>query len=133
MFSNPVLDVIIGLVFIFLLYSLLATILQELVATNLSFRSKMLERAILRMLEDGKTTSSSTLGDRINGIMNLLLRRNLLMDKQVAAWFYAHPLIKYLGEDNYHSKPAYITAQNFSKVIADLLKGMDTTAGPRWA
>ena len=48
-----VLDVVIGLVFVYLLYSMLATILQELLATWFSFRSKLLERAISRMLEDG--------------------------------------------------------------------------------
>jgi hypothetical protein len=32
-------------------------------------------------------------------------------------------LSKYLGEDNTYSKPAYLSAQNFSKVIVDLLKG----------
>ena len=48
-----VLDVVIGLVFVYLLYSMLATILQELLATWFSFRSKLLERAIFRMLEDG--------------------------------------------------------------------------------
>lgn len=131
MFNNVVLDVVIGLVFIYLLYSLLATILQELIATNLSFRSKILEKAILRMLEDGKTTGKNTFLDRLSGIFNLFSRSNLLMDKKVAAWFYAHPLIKYLGEDNYHSKPSYITSQNFSKVLIDLLQGLENNTTNR--
>jgi hypothetical protein len=54
MFNNVALDVVIGLIFIFLLYSLLATIIQECIATQLGFRAKVLEKAILRMLEDGK-------------------------------------------------------------------------------
>jgi len=128
MFSNVVLDVVIGLVFIYLLYSLLATILQELIATNLGFRSKVLERAILRMLEDGKTTGKFSFFDRFKGVIHLFGKPNLLMDKKVASWFYAHPQIKYLGEDNYHSKPTYITSQNFSKVMIDLLKGFENNA-----
>jgi hypothetical protein len=64
-------------------------------------------------------------GDRIMGFWHLLGLINVLKDKPVATWFYAHPLIKYLGEDNYYSKPAYIDAANFSKVMIDLLKGFN--------
>jgi hypothetical protein len=127
MFNNTALDVFIGLVFIFLLYSLLATILQEIIATKFCFRSKVLEKAILRMLEDGKTTSAPAIWDRIVSTVRLFGTPNLLKDKTVAAWFYVHPLIKYLGEDNTYSKPAYLSAQNFSKVMIDLLKGFGNT------
>jgi hypothetical protein len=116
MFNNLALDVVIGLVFIYLLYSLLATIIQEIIATKLAFRAKILERAIFRMLEDGK--SAPTVRS-----LDLFVRTNLLKDKKIAAWFYAHPLVKYLGENNYHSKPSYLSAQNFSKVMLDLFKG----------
>ena len=125
MFNNIALDVFIGLVFVFLIYSLLATIIQEMIATRFAFRSKVLEKAILRMLEDGKTTTRMPFGDRIMGFWHLLGLVNVLKDKPVATWFYAHPLIKYLGEDNYYSKPAYIDAANFSKVMIDLLKGFN--------
>jgi hypothetical protein len=125
MTGSVILDVIIGLVFIYLLYSMLATIIQELIATKLAFRSKVLEKAILRMLEDGKSTTKYRIGDRLKGFWHLLGKPNMLKDKKIAPWFYAHPLIKYLGEDNFYSKPAYISAQNFSKVILDLLHGIE--------
>jgi hypothetical protein len=123
MFNNVALDVFIGLVFIFLLYSLLATIVQEIIATRLAFRAKVLEKAIIRMLEDGKSTFGTSIYERLKAFGHLLGRPNLLKGKSIAPWFYAHPLIKYLGEDNTYSKPAYLSAQNFSKVIIDLLKG----------
>ncbi len=126
MFSNVALDVFIGLVFVFLLYSLLATILQEIIATRFAFRAKVLEKAILRMLEDGKTTAAVPYMDRIEGILHLFNLKSAMKGKKVAPWFYAHPLIKYLAEDNWYSKPAYISDANFSKVIVDLLKGIDT-------
>jgi hypothetical protein len=56
MLNNPILDVAIGLVFIFLLYSLLATTINEFVSTIFSYRPRMLEMAIERML-DGKNYS----------------------------------------------------------------------------
>jgi hypothetical protein len=129
MFNSIGLDVFIGLIFIFLIYSLLATIVQEIIANKLAFRSKVLEKAILRMLEDGKTNTRSRLLDRVSAFWHMFGKPNLLKDKTIASWFYAHPLIKYLGEDNFYSKPAYITPQNFSKVIIDLLQGIDTGTG----
>ncbi|MEI7661434.1 MAG: hypothetical protein WCK34_04525 [Bacteroidota bacterium] len=48
MFNSPLLDVTIGLVFIFLLYSLLATTVHEIVATIFMLRSRMLKRAIIQ-------------------------------------------------------------------------------------
>jgi hypothetical protein len=128
MFNNTALDVFIGLVFVFLLYSLMATILQEIIATRFDFRAKVLEKAILRMLEDGKTTKAIPYLDRINGLLHIFNLKSLLKGKKVAPWFYAHPLIKYLAEDNWYSKPSYITPANFSKVIIDLLKGFDKPA-----
>jgi hypothetical protein len=123
MFNNVALDVFIGLVFVFLLYSLLATILQEMISTKLAFRSKVLEKAIIRMLEDGKATTANGFWSRLKSFAHLIGKPNLLKDKTITPWFYAHPLIRYLGEDNFYSKPAYISPQNFSKVIVDLLKG----------
>src|SRR5579872_4208724 len=128
MFSNVALDVFIGLVFVYLIYSLLATVIQEIIATRLAFRAKILEKAIIRMLEDGNSTTRFGLLDRINGLFSLLISVNMLIGREIAAWFYVHPLIKYLGEDNHYSKPAYITAQNFSKVMIDLLTGMGTSS-----
>ena len=52
MLDSVVLDIVIGLVFIYLLYSLLATIIQEIIASYFGFRAKILERAVFRMLED---------------------------------------------------------------------------------
>ncbi|HQT92301.1 MAG TPA: hypothetical protein PL001_09785 [Candidatus Kryptobacter bacterium] len=78
MFGSAILDVAIGLVFVFLLYSLLATAINELIASVLSLRAKMLELAIRRMLTDDSSLGSS-LGD-------ILYER-----------FFSHPLINYMN------------------------------------
>jgi hypothetical protein len=53
MFNSPLLDTAIGLVFIFLLYSLLVTSINEALATFFSIRAKMLKTAIIEgMLSD---------------------------------------------------------------------------------
>lgn len=98
-------DVAIGLVFIYLLYSLLATIIQEIVATYFSLRAVNLEKAISRMLEDGSG------------------------NKNIVKAFYNHPIIKFLGENERNKKkPAYLKADTFSKVMIDLLKGNSDAA-----
>lgn len=56
MFNNVALDVFIGLVFIYLLYSLLATAINEFVSMIFAYRHRMLENAIEQML-DGKNYS----------------------------------------------------------------------------
>lgn len=125
MFNNVVLDVVIGLVFIFLLYSLLASIVHEIIATNLAFRAKILEKAIARMLDDGPADRNPVV-DRLSGYLQLLGRTKYLEDKKFAASFYGHPLVKYLAEDKWHSKPSYLESGNFSKVVIDLLHGLET-------
>jgi hypothetical protein len=53
MFNNTALDVAIGFIFIFLIYSLLSTTIKESIASVFAHRSRMLERAIEQMT-DGK-------------------------------------------------------------------------------
>jgi hypothetical protein len=125
MFNSVVLEVVIGLVFIYLLYSLLATIIQEIIATNFGFRAKILERAIIRMLEDGYKFRF-----RIHSIIDLFRQRKRTEAKvSPTTLFYRHPLIRYLAEDRHHSKPAYINKGTFSKVIIDLLRGYKVKPG----
>lgn len=107
MFNSVVLNVVIGLVFIYLLYSLLATIIQEIIASNMDFHAEMLKKGISRMLDDDDDDDTKGISDA----------------------FYDHPLIKYLGENKSKSKPAYLTAKNFSKVLIDLLRGENVQPG----
>ena len=53
MFDNVVLQVMIGLVFIYSLYSLFTTIINELLASLFSLRARTLGKALKRMLMDG--------------------------------------------------------------------------------
>ncbi len=128
MFNSSVLDVVIGLVFIYLLYSLLATIIQEIVATKLSYRAKFLEKAIMRMLEDYEPHKSMLPRIRINRMTNH--KRDAMKFSHL---FYDHPLIKFLGEDPSLKKPSYINHAVFSKVMIDLLRGHQATAGENHA
>jgi hypothetical protein len=115
------LDVVIGLVFIYSLYSLLVSLIQEIIATNFSFRAKILERAIVRMLEDESNKQRSVFS-RLKSIFGLLTRSSQTSDGTLADHFYKQPLIKYLGEDKRQSKPAYLNATNFSEALLLILR-----------
>lgn len=132
MTGSTALDIVIGLVFIYLLYSLFATVIQEIIATNLAFRSKILEKAIIRMLNDEtKKSGFQNLVNRLGSILALLFKRTNsdLTKGSLADHFYKSPLIKYLAQDHWHSKPSYLTAANFSKTIIDILRGNDPKPG----
>jgi len=122
MFDLVVIDVVIGLIFVYLLYSLLATIVQEIIATNFSFRAKVLEKAIMRMLDDGDSNRN-----RILSFLALFGPKG--KTPKMTSLFYKHPLIKYLAPDKWQSRPSYLSAQNFSKVLVDLLRGKQSEAG----
>lgn len=125
MLNSVVLDIVIGLVFIYLLYSLLATIIQEIIATHFGFRSKILERAVFRMLEDENKFTS-----RFRSITHLFKKSGNGGEKgSISLEYYKHPLILFLGESHNHGKPSYINNHTFSKVIVDLLRGKDVKPG----
>jgi hypothetical protein len=96
MFSNVYLDVAIGLVFIYLLYSLLVTAIQELISSFLNFRGKVLYRAIRQMLCDK--------GEDV-----------------LAQKFYNHPLLKKLNFHRDNKFPSYLNSETFAKITKDIL------------
>jgi Na+-transporting methylmalonyl-CoA/oxaloacetate decarboxylase gamma subunit len=107
------LEIVIGMVFIFLLLSLLATTINEMI-TNLIFslRGRELEKAIYIMLNNVRPTP--------NAAQNQTQASLNYGDK-----FYAHPLIDMLSK-NQNDRPSYITNSQFSKVVLELLNNSNT-------
>jgi hypothetical protein len=128
MFNNVVLDVFIGLVFIFLLYSMLATVIQEIIAQALDMRPRMLLKGLTRMLEDHdmKPGSGMTGPGFFKDVADSGRRFfGPFKNKPFVQQFYNHPTIKYLAESRSSSKPSYIAASNFSQTLIHLLRGSD--------
>ncbi len=132
MFGSVVLDVTIGLVFIYLLYSLLATLLNEIIATNIGMRARFLRKGIERMLNDEyikKYENALGFWNKVRVFFfNLKIRTKdfLLLEtkeykKSIAAKFYDHPSIYYMAENQWHSKPSYLNAADFSTVVISML------------
>ena len=134
---NPsdVLDVAMGLVFIFLLFSLLATWVRETIAGMLSWRSKQLVKIIQNLLDEG--VPAETPWDQfIRPIQNFLpaipedagplgkqwskekLEPTEKLKGNVVKAFYEHPVIKRLAPSD--KRPSYIRAREAAAVLLDL-------------
>ncbi len=140
MTGSVALDVVIGLVFIYILYSLFATILTEIINTFLGRRPRNLRYTIRRMLMDEKTQDDEDeLSSKHKALNELKREANKTFAKQVnnlikfSGWsynlndpglfhkFYGRPSIKYLSAGGIANKPSCITLQNFGKVLIDVL------------
>jgi hypothetical protein len=116
MFNSIALDVIIGLMFIYLLYSLLATVFTEIIATQLGLRSRNLKEAIDRMLTDEENKGKlGRLWDSLRLIKN--------PKNKIVKNFYNHPEIKYLGSTGIFKTPSSFKAVSFSKTLMCVLFG----------
>jgi hypothetical protein len=116
MLNSPALNVVIGLVFIYLLYSLLATVISELLATFLGLRARNLKEAIDWMLNGGKNNGFwPRLWDSLKFMKNPC-------NTTVSA-FYDHPEIRQSGSSGIFKTPSSFKAGSFSKVMLGLLFG----------
>lgn len=130
MFGNVALDVAISLVFIYLLYSLLASIVQELISRIFNLRARLLTKALRHILDNdmrqnklgylGHFTFFTWCYEQVWSIIYFFLpfRNSPFLKK-----FYDHPGIKSLGEDKAASRPSYISPQMFVQSMMHLLRG----------
>jgi len=93
--SGPMLDTVIGMIFVYLLMSLLCSAAQEVISSWLKLRSDNLKKGIDTLLADDNTTF-------------------------FASQFHLHPLIDKLAPVG--KSPSYIPASHFSAVMMDLIE-----------
>src|SRR5215471_3760257 len=126
MFNNVVLDVFIGLIFIYLLYSLLATTIKEFVATIFAYRARMLERGLEQML-DGRNISYYWWNRFWNfikpGTKNKPGGKYFIKKHLFTNSISCHPLyIRAAENSRFSKKPSYLPADVFSDILIDILK-----------
>jgi hypothetical protein len=105
MFGSAILDVAIGMIFIYLLMALVVTSLSELIASWLKWRAKNLSAGLQKLLNSGPGQG---------------LARDL----------YNHPLVRSLFKGD--NGPSYIPSRTFSLVLLDLISPVDPSR-PRTA
>jgi hypothetical protein len=96
-----IINILIGLLLVWVIASLVVVGLHELLAAKFKWRAKMLEMSI----------------------------RNMLSDSALADQLYNHPLVRslYSGEDG-TSKPSYIPASQFAQALMDMIVSYSSEA-----
>lgn len=131
MFGSITLDIVIGLVFVYLLYSLLATIIAELIASWIGLRARMLRQAIERMLNDRyfEDLKRKWYHKVWHSMTIFLLLEFREFKTSMAGRFYQQPSIKYLAKGKTglmdfmsSTKPSYLRPENFSETLIQMLK-----------
>jgi hypothetical protein len=118
---GAVLDVAIGLVFLYLMTSLLVTIVQEGIASMMQLRAKNLYDAIENLLGDPALAKHPDYKELVvdlyrHPLMQSLYRRTPLADQASAADF-----VKVA------SLPSYIPSRTFAIALLDVLRGKSAT------
>jgi hypothetical protein len=113
MFSSNILDVAVGLVFIFLLLSLISSAANELIEAFLKKRAVYLE----------------------HGIKEIVGNTDLVASQNFVKSIYEHGLINALYRGDYSNTPkkelpSYIPARNFAIAVIDLWKARDQVPMP---
>jgi hypothetical protein len=122
MTGSVAVDVFIGLISIFLLYSLLASIVMEAVAKYFGLREKITVKTIFKILDDSETKEQNIFGRLFSSVDQLRLT-NSLRDRPLTSLFYSHPNIKNLGRNDFNRKPASISSEMFVDTFIQLLRG----------
>lgn len=133
MFGLEILDVVIGLTFVYLLLSLLASALNEYISALLNLRGKELARGLGRLLDD--LDEKGSVKHALDGVGQKITTRTALLTEQ----FYNHRLIRpyatrrgwfgrlllwIRGQKEEPRLPSYIPARTFALALLDLL-GVD--------
>jgi hypothetical protein len=118
---GAVLDVAIGLIFMYMMTSLLVTIVQEGIATMMQLRAKNLFEAIENLLGDPALAKHPEYKDLVvdvyrHPLMQSLYRRTPLAEKVTATDF---PKLATL--------PSYIPSRIFTVALLDVLRGKTAT------
>lgn len=112
------LEVIIGLVFIYLLLSLLATTIQEIVASVMSMRGQVLLKAIAKLLE------IENLDEFANSSKKKAYKA--FKKKIRASKIYRKYSNTFLGITQY---PSYLSSQQVADIIKEIMKGDEPQDG----
>jgi hypothetical protein len=141
---GPILDLAIGMIFFYLIFSLLVSAFNEFFAWSVALRAKTLRRGIGQLLED--PIAGPGLMTKVKAWIAASEKKLELKPadpskpgvdpnaERVKKWdalaseLYNHPLIKTLSQEG--DLPSYIPSSNFATALIDLLKEKAGHAGP---
>ncbi|MEO6316676.1 MAG: hypothetical protein ABIU63_03630 [Chitinophagaceae bacterium] len=106
---NSYIETALSLVFIFFIFSIIAYIIQEIVAINLEYRGRLLWRSMAQLLD----------GFRVDG-RGIGKKQVLPANSANTTALFDHPQIKTLRKQ-LNRLPSYIPASNFALAVMDLV------------
>jgi hypothetical protein len=109
MFGSSIIDVAIGIIFVFLLMSLIATAVNEIIFSLLRMRGKELLRGIQTLLNDGKAEKLLIEADG--------LVKDIYNHGHVFGLFQG----EFDGKNNAGHLPSYIPSRNFALALLDIV------------
>jgi hypothetical protein len=110
------LEIAIGLIFVYLLFSLICSALSELVAWATDLRARTLRGGIEILLADPKLREFLEQKKLLKGAF----KKGKGVEQNVASTLYEHPLIQGMMQDGKH--PSYIPKDLFASAFLDLLR-----------
>src|SRR5689334_11306405 len=127
LFNSTILDVIIGLIFVYLLLSIMCTAANEWIAALTRRRGKTLEKGITQLLSGQRVLLAADAPDapKTPADPNTPNPPNTgpakTVEQSLIDAFYDHPLIKSMRHDKNH--PTYLSSRNFSATLTDIITG----------
>ncbi|HEX9644981.1 MAG TPA: hypothetical protein VGC11_13400 [Acidimicrobiia bacterium] len=135
MFST-IIDVIVGLAFVFFIFSLLVSGINELVRKMLNTRAKALWKSIGQILDGETTAFQSTKPGVALGAAPTRSSPGEAQDATLAQRLFDHPIIKSLdpARPGLQSRVHHIPNREFARAVVDLLtpRDGDDVDTPRW-
>lgn len=120
LFNSTILEVIIGLIFVYLLLSIMCTAANEWVAALTRRRGETLRKGIAQLLSGQELAPVEAPNDpdapKSSDAPQAPQAATTLLDA-----FYKHPLIGSMIHDKNH--PAYLSPRNFSATLTDIITG----------
>jgi hypothetical protein len=126
MYLQEILEVAIGLVFVWFIISMFAIAIQEWISTMLNWRSKGLQDTVVRMLDDPNFERGFSAWWRKLWNKTARTRKVIDLEKSFSKKFYEHRLIRVLSLPD--KKPSYISPGKFSDVVFDMILTAGTDA-----
>lgn len=126
MYLQEILEIAIGLVFVWFVISMFAMTIQEWIASTFNLRAKHLESTFMRMLDDPDFESGFAVKWR--KLWSKAARNTKVVDfeSSFTKQFYNHRLIRVLSMP--HKSPSYVSVSKFADVIFDMLLTAGTDA-----
>lgn len=124
MFGSTAIDVAVGLILVFFVFSLLVSGLNEGIATLFEVRANFLIKGIRKLVDGNPDPTPDPMPKTSRAIPTPEQVQAALSSGTLTHWIYKHPLvddIKRPGWKNRRRKPSYMSSRNFARALVDVL------------